>query len=147
MKIGAGGLGVAASIIEPTINYILICTIAVLMDCFAAWRLSRRVKKTTGKSDGKFRSSSAKKAFGTIWVICSLILLAFLIDEYIIPTASWYLPNIVAGAFCFLQIWSILENESSCNGSRWAKVAQKIMVNKAERHFNVDLSDLKDDES
>jgi hypothetical protein len=40
----------------------------------------------------------------------------------------------------------VLENKSSCNGSRWAKVLQKIMIDKTERHYDVDLSILKEKE-
>lgn len=52
------------------------------------------------------------------------------------------LTKIAAGAICFWQLWSILENESSCNGAKWAKVMQKILVDKTERHFDIDLSEL-----
>jgi len=37
----------------------------------------------------------------------------------------------------------MLENESSCNDARWADVAQRIMVDKTERHFDIDLHELK----
>ena len=36
--------GALIAIIKPTIPFIIICTIAVFMDCFTAWLLSRRVK-------------------------------------------------------------------------------------------------------
>jgi hypothetical protein len=54
------------------------------------------------------------------------------------------LTNIVAGAVCFWQVWSMLENESSCNNARWAKIAQRILVDKTERHFDIDLRELKE---
>jgi hypothetical protein len=52
------------------------------------------------------------------------------------------LTKVAAGAICFWQLWSILENESSCNGAKWAKIMQKILVDKTSRHFDIDLSDL-----
>ena len=55
-----------------------------------------------------------------------------------------YLPNIVAGIFCFWNFWSILENESSLKDARWAKIMQRILVDKAERHFDIDLKDFKE---
>lgn len=143
-KIFAAITGTVIAILEPTVPYVIVCTIAVFMDSYTAWRLSIRVKKNNPQAnDGKFKSEYARKVFTTITKIYSLIVLAYLIDVYILYFQYLYLPNIVAGAFCFLQFWSILENESSENGSRWAKIAQKIMVNKAERHFDVDLSELK----
>ena len=55
------------------------------------------------------------------------------------------LANITAGAVCFWQLWSMLENESSCSDERWAKVLQKVLVDKTERHFDVDLSVLNEE--
>ena len=132
-------------IFAPTLSFSTICTIAVLMDCFTAWELSKRVKaKFLGANDGKFKSVYAGRVFKTLLKVYALIILAFLIDTYIIPGGvSLALPNIVAGAICFWQIWSMLENESSCNDAKWARVAQRIMVDKTERHFNVDLHELK----
>jgi hypothetical protein len=56
------------------------------------------------------------------------------------------LPEIFAGIVIFWQLYSILENESSCNDAKWAKVLQKIMIDKTERHFDVDLSILRERE-
>jgi len=57
------------------------------------------------------------------------------------------LSYIVAGIICFEQAWSILENESSCRGEKdgmfW-KILQKIMIDKTERYFDINLDDLKD---
>ena len=53
-----------------------------------------------------------------------------------------YLANWTAIVICSIQLWSILENESSCNDSKWAGVLQKFLVDKAERHWDIDLSGL-----
>ena len=53
---------------------------------------------------------------------------------------------IVTGVILFEQIWSALENNSSCRSdtdSRFWKILQKIMIDKTERHFDVSLQDLK----
>jgi hypothetical protein len=49
--------------------------------------------------------------------------------------------------FLFYEVWSCLENWSSENDQPIAKALQRVMVNKAERHLNVPLSDIlmKDD--
>ena len=44
--------------------------------------------------------------------------------------------------FLFYEIWSCLENWSSENKQPIARALQRIMVNKAERHLNVPLSDI-----
>lgn len=138
--------GALLAMLEPTIPFIVICTLAVLCDCYTAWALSRRVKKKfPGSNDGKFKSHYAGRVFVTLIKVYALTILAYLIDLYIFPDLSFRLPNIVAGAVCFWQVWSMLENESSCNDARWAKIAQRVMVDKTERHFDVDLHELKHD--
>lgn len=138
-----GVMGSIIAILEPTVPFIIICTIAVLMDCYTAWALSRRVKKKyPGANDGKFKSHYAGRVFVTLIKVYAVIMLAFLIDLYICAT-QLYLPNIIAGAVCFWQLWSMLENESSCNNAKWARILQRIMVDKTERHFDLDLHELK----
>lgn len=136
--------GALLAMLEPTIPFIVICTFAVLCDCYTAWALSRRVKRRFGRNDGKFKSHHAGRVVVTLIKVYALTVLAFLIDMYIFPDWTFRLPNIVAGAVCFWQVWSMLENESSCNDARWAKIAQRIMVDKTERHFDIDLRELKD---
>ena len=141
----AGMLGMVCALLAPTFPFILVCTLAVLCDCYTAWALSRRVKKKyPGANDGKFKSKDAGQVFITLIKVYTLIVLAFLIETYIFEGLPIKLANIVAGAVCFVQIWSMLENESSCNNAKWAKVLQRIMVDKTERHFDIDLSALKE---
>lgn len=138
-------LGGLSAMFCDTALLICICTFAICMDCYTAWQLSKRVKaKYPGSNDGKFKSKNAKKLIGTMLKIYALILLAYEIDKNIlIMFNDLFLANFVAGIFCLIEIWSMLENESSCNDNKWAKIMQKIMVDKAERHFDIDLSDLK----
>lgn len=139
-----GLIGAIFAFLEPTGPFILICTLAVLLDCYTAWALSRRVKKKfPGASDGKFKSNYAGRVFITLIKIYALTILAFLIETYIFEGLPVKMANIVAGAFCFYQVWSMLENESSCNDSNWARIAQRILVDKTERHFDIDLCELK----
>lgn len=137
--------GALVALLQPTLPFIVICTIAILCDCYTAWSLSRRVKKKyPGANDGKFKSNYAGRVFVTLIKVYALTVLAFLIETYIFEGLPVKLANIVAGAVCFWQVWSMLENESSCNDAKWAKIAQRILVDKTERHFEIDLSELKE---
>lgn len=139
-----GLVGAVFALIEPTLPFIIICTLAVLGDAYTAWSLNKRAsKKFPDKADGKFRSERFSKVFGTLIKIYLLIILVYHIDSIIFEDLSVKLANIVAGAICFWQIWSMLENEASCNNAKWAKFAQRILVDKTERHFNIDLHELK----
>ena len=141
-----GVMGACVAMIRPTFPFILVCTLAVLADCYTAWSLSRRVKKRfPGANDGKFKSNYAGRVFITLIKVYSLTILVHLIDAMVFPEIALHLPQMVAGAVCFWQIWSMLENESSCNDAKWAKIAQRIMVDKTERHFDIDLHELKEE--
>ena len=143
-RIGFCVWGVLWAIVEPETPFLLICTLAVLFDAFTAWSLSRRVKKKfPAANDGKFKSSYFGRVVVTLIKVYALIILVALIETYILEELPVKLDNIVAGAVCFWQIWSMLENESSCNDAKWAKIAQRIMVDKTERHFDIDLQELK----
>ena len=145
-RVIVGAIGAICAMLEPTVPFILICTLAVFCDCYTAWALSRRVKKRfPGANDGKFKSNYAGRVFITLIKIYALIILVFLIESYIFEGLPIKLANIVAGAVCFWQVWSMLENESSCNDAKWAKIAQRILVDKTERHFDIDLKELKDE--
>lgn len=122
---------------------IVVCTLAVVVDCFSAIKLARRVKKI-GKGTGKPTSAKGKKILNTLLSIYSLIMLSYLIDMYVVTMFNLNLENVIAGIFCFWNLWSILENESSANDSRWAKVLQRILIDKAERHFDVNLTEFKE---
>ena len=142
-----GVMGACVAMIRPTFPFILVCTLAVLADCYTAWSLSRRVKKRfPGANNGKFKSNYAGRVFITLIKVYSLTILVHLIDAMVFPEIALHLPQVVAGAVCFWQIWSMLENESSCNDAKWAKIAQRIMVDKTERHFDIDLHELKEEQ-
>ena len=140
-------LGAMFAIIEPAMPYMLICTLAIFYDCYTAWQLDRRVRAKYGsdapKHTGKFKSSHFGRVILTLVKVYALIILAYFIQLYITIGMPIDMTKVAAGAVCFWQIWSILENESSCNNATWARLAQRILVDKTERHLGVDLSELK----
>jgi hypothetical protein len=119
----------------------------ILADCYTAWSLARRARKVhpdkVSEDGKKFKSHHFGMVVGTIAKSYILIVMAYLIQTHITNGLPVDLTKVAAGAICFWQLWSILENESSCNGSKWAKMLQKILVDKTSRHFDIDLTDLK----
>lgn len=135
----AGGLLIA---FETSINFFIPCFIAVLIDVFAAWSLGRRVhKKYPEKADGKFKSEYKFRIMVTMVVAFLTIVVANYVDIHVIKGSDIAVRFVVA-VFLFYEVWSILENWSSENDNKIAIALQRIMVNKAERHFNVKLSDI-----
>lgn len=98
-----------------------------------------RNKYPNGGADGKFKSSHASKMVGDLLVVWLCILLAGGVDVIILPHMDLHLGNYVAAIFCLIELWSVLENESSCNGASWAVVMQKFLVDKTKRHLEIDL--------
>lgn len=134
-----GGLLLA---FETSIPFFIPCLIAVIIDVYTAWSLGRRVhKKRPNKADGKFKSEYKFRIMVTMIVALLAIIIANYVDIYVIKDSDIAVRFIV-GVFLFYQIWSILENWSSENDNKIAKALQRIMVNKAERHFNVPLKDI-----
>lgn len=133
--------------LSPTLPYILLCTTIVLMDCITAWRLAKRVRKAyphkTTKDTPKFKSVHFRDVLLTLMVVYSILVYAFFLDMYVTDSLPFNALKVSAGLIIGWEIWSCLENESSCNGKKWAIILQQIMVDKTERHFDINLSALK----
>ena len=133
--------------IQPTYVYLYVCIFAILLDCFFAWDLARRVtKKYNLPQDlGKFQSrKSGKLFFSTLPKIYGLILLMYFMDKVLIPFQELYLANFTALAFCAWEAYSCLENWSSENSNSFARFLQKVMVNKAERVTGMPIQEFLD---
>lgn len=151
-KFGAAMVGGAVALVTPIVPLLWVCLVFVLVDGLSAWQLNRRVIKIAKEKGeyvpddaGKFKTSKAYKMIVSMRDITALLFLGHILDTQVFGFfKGLYIANYLAGVFCVLQAWSILENSSSANGSTWAKLLQKIMVDKTERHLNIDLDDLKD---
>lgn len=129
------------TIIQPALPYLMICTGFVFLDCYSAYRLAQRVKRQhPDKATGKLRSEKMRHIIITLIEVYSVVLLAYFAQAYITSELPVNLTKIVSGAVCGWQFWSYLENSASCNGAKWANAAKKILIDKTERHFDIDLS-------
>lgn len=140
----AGGVLVA---FETSIPFFVPCLIATVIDVWAAYCLARRVhKKHPDRADGKFKSEYKYRVMYTMIIALTAIILANYVDVHVLKDTDVAVRSVV-GAFLFYQIWSILENWSSENNNKIARALQRVMVNKAERHLNIELSDILLDEN
>lgn len=133
-------IGSLLAFLSPIGVFILIAILATFADVWSAWRLSVRVRKRTRRSQGKFKSDSAMKAFRSLISFSYVAILGHLCDTFIMSPDDLYCLKFVTGAYTFVQVYSILENMSSESDETWAKILQKVMVNKANRHFDLDLT-------
>ena len=79
----------------------------------------------------------------------AIILLMYAAQRWIFVDVYVPLSYIATGVICGVQLLSIAENKSSCRspqdkGWNYWKIMAKVLVDKTERHFDVDLSDLKE---
>mgnify|MGYP001628702938 FL=1 len=127
------------AVLQPALPYLLICTGFVFLDCYSAWRLAQRVRKAhPRRASGKFRSEKMRHIFVTLIEVYAVVLLVYFAQVHIADDLPVNITKVVAGAVCGWQFWSYLENSASCNGAKWAQTAKKILIDKTERHFDID---------
>ena len=148
-KVLASALAMLWCYLMPSLDYIAICFFALLIDCYTAWRCNRRIyakyKPVIDANphcniDGRLRSRRLTKAVQDFSVVVLSIFLATALDNGILGhMGELHLANYLAAIYCAVQFVSILENESTCNGAAWARVVQKIVADKTDRHFDFNL--------
>lgn len=137
---------------KPAFLLTVVVVVFILYVAWTAFKLDKRVRTAypdkTLRKQAKFTSFAFGKVVKqTIPKRLMLIILAFLEEHWVFIHVTIPLSYVVTGAICFEQFWSILENESSCrteSESRFWKLMQQIMVDKTERHLDVNLDKLKD---
>ena len=127
---------------ETTIDFFMPCLLSIVLDIISAWFLGRRVhRKHPELCDGKFKSEYKFRVMYTLIIIFIVVILSAYVDRIVLRGADVAVRFSVA-MFLAYELWSCLENWSSENDKPWARVLQRIMVNKAERHLSVPLADL-----
>ena len=137
---------------KPAFLLTVVVVVFILYVAWTAFKLDKRVRTAypdkTQRKQAKFTSFAFGKVVKqTIPKRLMLIILAFLEEHWVFIHVTIPLSYVVTGAICFEQFWSILQNESSCrpeSESRFWKLMQQIMVDKTERHLDVNLDKLKD---
>lgn len=150
-----GMLGWFVGEFRPTFPLILVAIVFIVYDAWTAYQLDSRVHKAYPDKTAREKAHFTSFAFGkvvksTIPRRLMLIILAFLVEHWVFVHVQIPLSYVVTGVICFEQAWSILENESSCRPeteSRFWKMLQRIMIDKTARHFDVNINELKKEES
>lgn len=137
MKNAAGAVaGALTALFAPAFAPAGVCTVMVLLDFITAWLLGKRLA-AKGQGDGRLSSHRFGKVLKTLVRIYTALGAAALAQRFLIadyPT-DFNMVRAVAGAVCFRQLLSILENESTCSDARWAGYARRFLADKARRHL------------
>lgn len=143
MKWSVSVLAALWGIVGPSIPYLMVCTGFVLLDCWSACALGRRVARRlpgrAARDAGKVKSWKLARVVGTLVEVYAVLLLAHFAQLCMPDLVTVDLRQMVAAAVCGWQFWSYLENKASCNGARWAKVARKFLADKTSRHLNINI--------
>ena len=144
--------GVLLAWIAPTLPYLSICVLAIAIDCLTAWRCNRRLyakhreaikKNPNATIDGKLKSQHMAKMINDMIVVFLCVILAYHVDGTLLyHLGDLHLAQYVSAIFCVVQFVSILENESTGSNAVWARVLQKIVADKTERHLGIKYKDL-----
>lgn len=147
-----GGVGWLIAEVQPTFPLIIVVIAFILYDAWSAYQLDKRVKRRypdkTQRHEAKFTSFAFGKVIRrTIPERLVLIMLAWMAERYVFVHLSIPLSYIITGIILFEQAWSALENNSSCRDDgdgRFWRILQRIMIDKTERHFDISLTELRE---
>lgn len=152
ISIIGGIVGWFIGVFEPAFPLIYVAIAFILYDSWTAFELDKRVKERY--PDKKLRPAKyvSFKAWGMVPTMIEsfvIILLMYAAQRYVFVDLYVPLSYIATGAICGVQLLSIAENKSSCRfpGDRGYKVwsvLAKVLIDKTERHFDADLSELKE---
>lgn len=142
IRIAAAAVGGAlAAVAVPAFPYAALCTAMVCADVITAWTLGLRVRRRYGAlhtrvaQSGRIQSRHLARTLVTLAKVYALLLLASAVDIVLVADGSQRTLRFCAGAVCFWQAVSVLENEASCSDSVWARIARRWLIDKARRHL------------
>ena len=145
-----GGIaGWFVGVFSPAFPLVIIATLFVLYDAWSAYELDKRVHQRypdrVKRKQAKFVSYKFRSVIPTLIERMVIIILAYCVQRWIFIDIYVPLSYIVAGIVCAEQLLSIAENKASCRlpGDRHARiwnVLAQVLIDKTERHFDVDLS-------
>jgi hypothetical protein len=137
---------------EPTFPLIYVAIAFIVYDSWTAFELDRRVQKRYPDRKKRPAAYVSYKAWGMVPTMIesfSIILLMYAAQKWIFVDVYLPLSYIATGVICGVQLLSIAENKSSCRtpqdrGWNVWRILAKVLIDKTERHFDVDLDELKE---
>ena len=135
---GTGLFSSLAAFAGPVVPYAGLCTAMVCLDCVSAVRLGLRLR-SRGLGGGRLSSRRLSRTLATLVKVYVGLAVAAWVQAVLVRSEAFDALRFTAGAVCFWQLVSILENESTCSDARWARVARRYLADKARRHTGIDI--------
>lgn len=128
----------ACYVLEVTAPMFILTSAFVIADAFTAYRLQRRLSRAGKLAEAEARFSSRRfgRVLTTLGRIVGLLLLAAMADHLVFKPMGVESVRLVAGAVCFWQALSLLENEAAENNAPWAVHARRFIIDKARRYID-----------
>ena len=147
-----GLLGWFVGTFQPAFPLIYVAIAFIVYDSWTAYELEKRVKRRYPDKKKRPAAYVSYKAWGMVPTMIesfSIIVLMYAAQRWVFVDVYVPLSYIATGVICAVQLLSIAENKSSCRtpqdkGWNYWKIMAKVLVDKTERHFDVNLSDLKE---
>lgn len=149
MTIG-GVIGWLIGKFEPAFPLLVVAFLFVLYDAWSAYELDKRVHKVypdkVKREQAKFVSYKFRSVIPTMIERMVIIILAYCCERWVFVHVSVPVSYIAAAVVCAEQALSIAENKASCrlpgdNHARVWKMLAKVLIDKTERHFDIDLGE------
>lgn len=135
---------------EPAFPLLAVAFMFVLYDAWSAYELDKRVHKVypdkVRREQAKFVSYKFRSVIPTLIERMVIIILAYCCERWVFVHVSVPVSYIAAAVVCAEQALSIAENKASCrlSGDKHAriwKMLAKVLIDKTERHFDINLGD------
>lgn len=132
----------------PAFPLLAVAFLFVLYDAWSAFELDKRVHivypDKVKREQAKFVSYKFRSVIPTLIERMVIIILAYCCERWIFVHVSIPVSYIAAAVVCVEQALSIAENKASCRlpGDKHARVWKmlaKVLIDKTERHFDIDL--------
>lgn len=123
LKYICGAISGIAGFFAPVYSLVLCAAVFVSIDFVTGIMADRRRTLRRGEEWG----IESGKAWNTVYKLCFImagIVLAWLIDAYILDFMELRLANLFTGFVCGVELWSYLENAAEISGHpvfRWLK--------------------------
>lgn len=136
--VGAALSAMICYVLEVTAPMFILTSAFVVADAFTAYRLQCRLARDGKLAESEVRFSSRRfgRVVSTMGRIVGLLVLAAMADHLVLRPLGVESVRLVAGAVCFWQALSLLENEAAENNARWAVHARRFLIDKARRYID-----------
>ncbi len=123
------------SLIAPVRTLVVCAVIFVGIDFITGIVASRKRASQSGEKWGGFESQKAWNTVVKLFFVMAGIVLAWMIDTWILPHMNLRLANLFTGFVCGVEFWSYLENAAEISGHPIFNSLKKLLKNRYEQGF------------